>query len=40
MPGVGDRAVPTPEAAGIKKSARGAVAPLLAELARREHRQQ
>ena len=34
-----DRAVLTPEAAGIKKSARGAVALLLADLARREHRQ-
>ncbi len=29
----------TPEAAGIKKSARGAVALLLADLARQEHRQ-
>ena len=37
-PEVRDRVVLTPEAAGIKKSARGAVALLLADLARREHR--
>jgi hypothetical protein len=35
---VRDRAVLTPGAAGIKKSARVSVALLLAELARREHR--
>ena len=38
-PEVRDRTVLTPEAAGIKESARGAVALLLADLARREHRQ-
>jgi hypothetical protein len=37
---VRDRAVLTTEAAGGKKSARGGVALLLAELARRKHRQQ
>jgi len=36
--GVRDWAVPTPGAAGIKKSPHGAVVLLLAELARREHR--
>jgi hypothetical protein len=38
-PKVRTRAVPTPEAAGRKKSALGAVALLLADLARQEHRQ-
>ena len=37
-PEVRDRVVLTPKAVGIKKSARGAVALLLADLARREHR--
>ncbi len=36
---IGERVVPTPEAAtGIKESAWGPIALLLAELARREHR--
>jgi len=39
MPEVRDRAVLAPEAAGGKKSARGVVPLLLADLARREHRQ-
>ena len=37
-PEVRDWVVPTPEAAGVQKSAWGAIAFLLAELARREHR--
>jgi hypothetical protein len=40
MAGVGERVVPTPETAGINKSTRGDFPLLLAELARREHRQQ
>jgi hypothetical protein len=36
---VGERVVPTPEAAAIKESAWGVVPPLLAELTRRGHRQ-
>ena len=36
--GVRDRVVLTPEAAGMKKSARGSVALLLAALDCREHR--
>ena len=39
-PEVRDRTVLTPEAAGGKKSARGAVPLLLADLARRKHLQQ
>ena len=39
-PEVRDRAAVTPGAAGGKKSARGSVAFLLAELAHREHLQQ
>ena len=35
----GERVVPTPEAAAIKESAWGVVPPLLADLARRGHRQ-